>query len=170
MISPKLQAAFNAQINEELFSAYMYLGAAAWCDHHDYPGFAKWMRVQAQEEVFHAMKFYTFINDRGGKVELAALKAPKADWASPLEVFGDALLHEEHISHCIHKLVTLAREEQDYPADNFLQWFVSEQVEEEASASLAIGKLKLAGDNGSALLQLDTEFGTRTFNPQAEGE
>jgi ferritin len=169
MLSEKLQAAFNHQINEELFSAYMYLAAAAWCDNNDFPGFASWMKVQAQEEVVHAMKFYTFINDRNGRVELAPLAGPKTDWHAPLEVFSDARHHEEHISQCIHSLVGLAREEKDYAAENFLQWFVSEQVEEEASATLAVGKLKLAGDNSSALLMLDNEFGARTFTAPAAG-
>jgi ferritin len=170
MKSNKLQSAFNKQINEELFSSYMYLAAAAWFDNNDFPGFASWMKVQAQEELVHAMKFYTFINDRNGRVELSSLAGPKTDWHAPLEVFTDALLHEEHISHCIHKLVALAREELDYPAENFLQWFVSEQVEEEAQATLAVGKLKLAGDNSSALLMLDNEFGARVFAPPPAGE
>ena len=101
MISDKLQGAFNKQINEELSSAYSYLAAAAWFDDHDFQGFASWMKVQAQEELVHAMKFYTFINDRNGRVLLTQLAAPKTDWGTPLEIFTDALHQEEHISQCI---------------------------------------------------------------------
>lgn len=170
MISEKLAAAFNHQINEELFSAYTYLSAAAWFEDHDYPGFANWMKVQSQEEIVHAMKFYTFINDRNGTVRLEALAAPQQDWPSPLAVFENSLKHEKHISACIDKLLTQAREERDYAAENFLQWFISEQVEEEANAQLAVGKLTLAGDNASALLMLDSDFGGRSFDAKAENE
>jgi ferritin len=163
MITDQLQAAFNKQINEELSSAYSYLAAAAWFDDHDFQGFSSWMKVQAQEELVHAMKFYTFINDRNGRVLLTQLAAPKTDWSSPLEIFTDALHQEEHISQCIYDLVALAREVRDYSAENFLQWFLSEQVEEEAQATLAVGKLTLAGEESSALLLLDREFGARTF-------
>lgn len=157
MISKKIQDAFNEQINEELGSAYLYLSMSAYFESLNLTGFAHWMREQAKEEIGHAMRFYTHITDRNGRVLLSALKAPKTDWKSPLSAFQDALKHEEHISACIDKLVDLAQKEKDHPAFEFLQWFVDEQVEEEKSVGEMVEKLKLAGDHPAGLLFLDAE-------------
>lgn len=170
MISDKVEKAFNDQIQEEMFSAYLYLAMAAWFETLNLRGFASWMRVQFQEEQFHAMKFYSHIIERGGSVKLQALDAPPAKWDSPLAAFEAALKHEQHITGCIYKLVELAQDKKDYPAVAMLQWFVTEQVEEEANAEEICHKLKLVGDNAGGLFILDRELGMRTFNPAATAE
>ncbi len=161
MINKKVENAFNAQLNEELGSAYLYLSMSAYFDALNLMGFAHWMREQAKEEVSHAMKFFEHINERNGRVILLALKAPKTQWKSPQSAFQEALKHEEYISGCIHRLVELAQKEKDHPAFDFLQWFVDEQVEEEKSVGEVVEKLKLAGDHPAALLFLDSELGKR---------
>jgi ferritin len=122
---------------------------------------ARWMELQAQEEMAHAMKFYRHILERGGAVTLETLAKPPGSWESPLAAFSAALAHEQHITARIHNLVALARDKKDYPAEMFLQWFVDEQVEEEASADAIVQKLKMAGDTPVALLILDQELGER---------
>jgi len=165
MISRKLNDAINKQINEEMFSAYLYLSMAAYFDSINLTGFSHWFRLQVREETFHAMKFYHHIIERGGTVELQALEEPKKKWDSPLNAFEDALKHEEHISGCINTLTDLAIEERDHAARNLFAWFVDEQVEEEATATEIIEKLKLAGDQGHMLLMLDKELGARPAGP-----
>lgn len=171
MLNPKMQEALNQQINAELFSSYLYLSMSAYFESQSLPGMANWMRVQAQEELVHAMKFYSFINERDGRVLLAAVEGPRTEWSSPLEVFEEAYKHELKVSGLIHRLVKLANEENDYATHTFLQWFVNEQVEEEAAAKLIIDRLRLVGDNGVALFMLDNELGRRTPTPSngAEG-
>ncbi|MEP0762405.1 MAG: ferritin [Chloroflexota bacterium] len=161
MLSEKMQAAMNRQINAELHSAYLYLAMAAYFEHENLPGFAHWMRLQANEELAHALKFFDFIVERRGRVLLEPVGAVPTEWASPLAVFENALAHEQKVTGLIHGLVNLAVEERDHASDSFLQWFVDEQVEEEASADAVVQQLKLAGDSGVALLILDRELGAR---------
>lgn len=171
MLKKKMLDALNKQINEELFSAYLYLSMAAYFESISLNGFATWMKVQVQEEISHAMKIYDFIFERGGKAEMQAIKKPALEWKSPLNAFQEAYKHECHISGCIGKLVDLAIELGDHPSNNFLQWFVAEQVEEEASADDIVQKLKLIGNDGGGLFMMDQEMGTRVFTPPAaEGE
>lgn len=160
-MNEKVQAAFNDQINEELFSSYIYLAMAAHFEAMNLGGFAGWMRLQAQEEVTHAMRFFDHINRRGGRVVLKAVGEPPMDFGTPLQAFEKALAHEQHITGCIYDLYKLATEEGDYPAQIELQWFIDEQVEEEENAGRAVDQLKMAGDNKGALLLLDREFGQR---------
>ncbi|MFC1564367.1 ferritin [candidate division KSB1 bacterium] len=158
-----MEDAFNKHLNKELFSAYLYLSMSAYFETVNMKGMANWMRIQAQEEMAHVMKFYGFINDRGGKVVLMQVDAPKTAWKSPIDVFKEAYKHECYVSGEIHKLVDLALKVSDHPANTFLQWFVTEQVEEEATAQEIVDKLNLVGDNNAALYMLDTELGTRVF-------
>ena len=170
MLNKKVEDAFNVQMNWELYSAYLYLSMAAYFDSTNLTGFANWMRIQVQEELAHAMKFYTYINDRGGRVKLQTIQAPETDWESPLAAFEDTLKHEQEVSRKINKLVKLARDELDTAGEIFLQWFVTEQVEEESSASKAIEDLKLASDAPGALVMLDREMAQRVFTPPAQAE
>lgn len=163
MLKPKIEEAFNKQLNAELYSAYLYLSMAAYFQLVNLLGFANWMRCQAQEEVLHAMKFYSFIQERGGTVTLTAIAAPPPKWESPLKAFDDALDHERKVTGLINDLVDLALQERDHAANAFLQWFVTEQVEEEASADEVIQKIKLAGEQGGGMFMLDRELAGRVF-------
>lgn len=165
MLNKKIEAALNDQINAELYSAYIYYAMSAYFETKGLGGFAGWMRAQAMEEVVHAQKFFTYINERGGAVKLGAIDAPPAEWDSPLAAFKAAYDHEVHVSGLIHKLVDLAASENDHPTSNFLQWFVAEQVEEEASADEIVGKLELIGDGTGGLFMLDRELGQRSPAP-----
>ena len=170
MFNPKVQDAFNKHLNAETYSFYLYLSMAAYFEAQNLKGMASWMRFQAQEELQHAMKFFDFINERGGVVQLAAVEGPKVDWNSSLEVFQDTYDHECLVSGLINKLVTLCNTEEDYAAAAFLQWFVTEQVEEEAIAQEIRDKLKLAGDNAVALFMMDDQLGKRSVSsPAGEG-
>jgi len=160
-MNKNIESAFNKQINAELYSSYLYLAMSAWLESQNLKGMAHWMRVQAGEEQNHARKFYDFIHDRGGRVKLAAIDAPPADWPSPAAAFQEAYKHECKISALIHALVDLAATEKDHPAANFLQWFVSEQVEEEAHASEIAGKLSAVGDNKGQVFMFDAHLGKR---------
>lgn len=162
MMDRKVLDEFNAQINEEAFSAYLYLAMAAWFESVNLPGFAKWMRVQSQEETAHAIKFFSFIVERGGKVALKAIAQPTAKWKTPLEAFKAALAHEEHITARIGTLMDLSIAVKDHASASFLKWFVDEQVEEEAHADSIVQKLVLAGDSTGALFMLDRELGARS--------
>jgi len=163
MLDQKMEAAINGQINAEIYSSYLYMSMATWFDAQSLPGMAHWMRVQAQEEWTHAIKFYTYVNERGGRVILSAIDGPATDWDSPLAVFQAVAEHEAKVTGLIHGLMDLALEIRDHASSSFLQWFVNEQVEEEASAAEAVGQMKLAKDNPSALLMLDKELATRVF-------
>ena len=156
-----MEAALVEQIKNELSSAYLYLGMAAYCESVNLPGMAHWLEVQAKEELEHAMKFYRHVNDRGGRVQLQAIPEPSCDYASPVAVFEAVLAHEQKITAMIHKLYALAVEEKDYASLPLLQWFIEEQVEEEKSADEVLQKLRMAGDSKSALLFLDSQLGTR---------
>ncbi|MBN1911889.1 MAG: ferritin [Pirellulales bacterium] len=167
MLNPKIEGAFNAQINAELYSSYLYLSMSAYFESKSLPGMAHWMRLQAQEEAGHAMKMFDFVNERNGRVLLKAVDAPATEWASPLAVFEVVYEHECKVTGLINDLTSLALEEKDHAAGIFLQWFVTEQVEEEANALAIVDKLKLVGDQGVPLYMLDKELGQRTVSPAA---
>jgi len=153
--------AINKQINAEMYSAYLYLAMAAYFDDKSLGGFANWMKIQAKEEMAHAMKFYEYVYEREGKVELEAIEKPGADFDSPLEVFEKALEHEKKVTSLINGLYELSIQEKDYAFQSFLKWFIDEQVEEENSANEIIERLKLAGEKGPGLFMLDRELGAR---------
>jgi len=165
MISAKMQKALNTHLNEELYSSYLYLSMAAYFEARNLKGFANWMRLQSAEEQLHGMKFFNFILQKGGKVNLAQIGAPKVDWKSIPEVFTDTLKHEQKITGLINKLVEVAMTEKDFATNNFLQWFVTEQVEEEANVEEIIQKIEMIGDNKSGLYMLDNELGARVLAP-----
>ena len=169
MISDKMQAAINDQLNFELYSAYIYFSMTAYYHALNLPGFANWMTVQAREEMVHANKFYTYLNDRGGRVLLQPITGPETEWDSPLASFEDALAHEEIVTRRINDLMNLAIEERDHATTAFLQWFVTEQVEEESNANAVIRQLKLIGDDRGGLFMLDRELALRVFVPPATG-
>ena len=170
MLKKKMLKALNDQINAEMYSSYLYLSMEAYFQSVSLKGFAAWMRAQAQEEMMHAMKFYDYVNERGGKVTLEAIAKPETTWTSPLAVFEAVLKHEEHVTSLINDLVDLAIAEKDHATNNFLQWFVSEQVEEEASAGEVVEKLKLIKDNTSGLFMVDAELGKRVFTMSAAAD
>lgn len=153
--------AINEQINEELFSSYLYLSMAAWLESQNLRGMAKWMHAQSEEERAHAMKFYDFVFERGDKVELKAIEQPQVEFESPLSVFELSLDHERKITSLINKLYDLAVAEKDYPAQILLQWFITEQVEEEDNVGMAVDMLKMTEGKGYQLLMLDGKFGAR---------
>ena len=165
MISEKMQDTLNDQVNKELYSAYLYLAMQAYFNSLNLKGFANWMQIQTQEELTHAMKFYDYILERGGKVILTAIDGPPSEWETPLAVFENSYKHEVGVSARINEIVNLAIEEKDHASNTFLQWFVNEQVEEEASADEVRQKLKLIGDDSSGLFMLDQELAKRIFTP-----
>ncbi|MEW5841953.1 MAG: ferritin [Bacteroidota bacterium] len=161
MLSEKMEKALNDQINAEIFSSYLYLSMAAYFESQNWMGFAAWMKIQSQEEYGHAMKFFKYVNDVAGKVTLEAIEKPKNDWKSPIAAFEEAQKHELYITDRINKLVAMANQEKDYAAGLFLNYFVTEQVEEVATVNQIIHKFKLIGDNKSSLFFLDRELGMR---------
>jgi len=160
-ISKKIQDAFNKQINEELHSAYIYLAMAAHFDEKNLKGMGQWMKTQAKEEVGHAMRFFTHIVDRNGTVALDAVEKPRAGWKNAADIFEAALRHEQYITGKIHALVTIAEAEKDRAAWQMLQWFVQEQIEEEATADENATKAKMVKDDPAGLLALDKALGKR---------
>ncbi|HPA44778.1 MAG TPA: ferritin [bacterium] len=170
MIDKKMQNAINDQINAEMFSAYLYLSMSAYFENTSLRGFANWMRVQAQEEMVHAMKFFDYVIERGGRAVLKAIEAPADEWASPVAAFEAAYEHEQKVTARINKLVDIAVELRDHATNAFLQWFVTEQVEEEASASEIVDKLKLIGEARGGLFMMDRELAARVFTPPAASE
>jgi len=165
MLSKKLQDALNEQMKNELYSAYLYKGMQAYFEGEELKGFANWFRVQTLEESAHAEKFFNFINEVGGKAELRAIDAVKTSYKSPLEAYEAALKHEQFVTSRINELTDLARKESNHAAQIFLQWFVTEQVEEEANATSYVKKLKLVKGDGRGVLLLDQEAGQRVFVP-----
>ncbi len=161
MIGKPMQDAMNEQINKELFSSYLYLSMAAYFEDKNLPGFGHWMRTQADEEREHAMKFYDFILETGGKVQLKAIDAPKTEWGSNIEVAEEVAAHEAKVTASIYALYELALKEKDYPAQVMLQWFISEQVEEEKNAAEIVANLKLIEERGTAVLMLDHRLAKR---------
>ena len=156
-----IQTALNEQIGAELSSAYLYLAMSAHFVEQNFSGFAHWMRGQAEEELQHAMRFYNYLLDRGGHVEFGAVKAPPKKLGAPLKIFEAALAHEQEVTASIHAIYGLARSKKDFATEIELQWFVTEQVEEESNAELAVEQLRRAGSDISALLLLDHQFGQR---------
>jgi ferritin len=161
MISKKMQDALNAQINKELYSAYVYLQISALSAERGLPGFAAWFRRQHEEETEHGLKIVDYLADRDAPVRLQEVRRPPAEFKGPLELFEKVLKHEQEVTKSIHELVSLAAEESDHATHEFLQWFVKEQVEEEAAARAVIDRLELIGDSGSGLFLLDAELGKR---------
>ncbi len=168
MLIKSVQDAMNGQIRNELYSAYQYLAMSAYCESANLPGFAHWMRMQSREELEHAMKFYDFVLDRGGKVSLQAIDRPSEEFASPLDVFEQSLAQERRVTSQIHDLYALAQQEKDYASIPLLQWFVTEQIEEEKNAGQVVDTLKMIGDSRDALFLLDRELGQR--QEEEEGE
>jgi len=170
MISKKMEQALNKQLNNEFFSAYLYLAMSAWSENRGLKGFANWFYVQYQEENFHAMKFYTYLLDQGAEVDLLKIEKPETNFSSPLEAFEKTLEHEQFITKSIYELVDLAVSEKDHATNAFLQWFISEQVEEEASVNEIIDNLKLIDNQGNGIFMIDKELGTRTFTQPDAGQ
>lgn len=161
MISEKMEKALNEQLNAEMFSSYLYLSMAAYFEANNWLGFAKWMKKQSQEEYGHAMKFYNYINEVGKRVNLEKIEKPKIEWNSPLEVYEEALKHEEYITKRINDLVDLATKENDHATNNFLQWFVKEQIEEVSSVKHVVDTMRLVGTHAGSLFMLNIELGKR---------
>ena len=161
MLSKAMQDAINEQIKNELYSSYLYLAMSAYCEANNLPGFAHWLRVQSQEEIDHAMKFFGFVNERGGRVVLEAIDKPPVEFESPVEIFEETLNHERKVTAMINSLYELALEKKDYAAQVMLHWFIDEQVEEEANASYILDTLKAVGEKGQALVMLDRELAKR---------
>ena len=161
MVSKKMEKALNKQITAEMYSAYLYAAMGAYFDAQNLDGFAKWMRGQAAEEMEHAMKFYGYVVETGGRVIFEALEKPPADFGKPEKVFEEVLKHERKVTRLINALVELARDEKDYATDNFLQWFVAEQVEEEATADGILQKLKMIGEHPHGIFMMNAKLGER---------
>ena len=160
-ISKKMEKQLNVQINAEMYSSYLYLSMASDLEGKALSGFSNWMKIQAQEELYHAMKLYDYVHERGGTVTLDAIEAPQTEWKDPLAIFQAAYKHELKVTGMINDLVDLAIKEKDHATNNFLQWYVKEQVEEEASADEIVQKLKLIGGKGHGLFMMDKEVGAR---------
>ena len=163
MISKKLEDAINAQINAEMWSAYLYLSMSAYCHDNGYSGMANWFAIQFKEEQDHAQIFYNYLISRGGRVWLKAIDAVETEWASPLAAFEATYEHEQHVTALINNLMHIAVEEKDYAAQSRLQWFIDEQVEEEENAVEIINKLKMLDGNGYGLYVLDQELASRVY-------
>ncbi len=165
MIKQRLADVINAQINAEFYSAYLYLSMSAYFQNKGLPGFANWMRVQFEEEQFHALRFYDYVNERGGRVLLTTFETPKHEWTSIVEAFEDVLTHELHVTDLINNLVDVSIEEKDHASNSFFKWFVDEQVEEEANVEQILSQLRLIDGKGDGILMLDRELATRVFVP-----
>lgn len=170
MLKDSIEDALNEQLNAELYSEYLYLSMAAYYEDNGLPGFASWMRAQANEERAHAMRIYDFVIERDGRVILDGIDAPQTEWSDRVDPFEDAYEHEVEISGQIDDLVALAREENDNATENMLQWFVAEQVEEEATVRDLLDKLRLVGDDGPGLLMVDQALGQRGGRSDARGD
>lgn len=167
MISERLQNAINDQITFEIASGIIYKAMAAYFASEDLPGFESWMETQYQEELFHSEKLAAYVNDAGGRVKYLAMEAPCNEYDSPLHAYETALKHEQLVTSRINNLMAIAKEENDFAAQICLQWFITEQVEEESSFGQIIAELKRIGDDGRGLIMLDRELGQRTFTPPA---
>jgi ferritin len=171
MLSDEMHGRLNSQLNAELYSAYLYLSMSAHFRSSDLDGFANWMRVQAHEELMHGLKFFDFLNSRGGRVTLAPIDGPATEWQSPQHAFETVYQHEQKVTGLINAIASAAVAESDHATGTFLQWFVNEQVEEEESANRILRNLKLIGSDGAGLLMLDRELAQRVFvPPPAAGE
>ena len=170
MLNKKLEEALNAQINAEFWSAYLYLSMSSDMSDKGMAGVANWFAIQFKEEQDHAMKFFNYVISRGGKVTLKPIEKVDTEWKSPLAAFEQTLQHEEKVTSLINDLYALAEQEKDYATQSMLKWFIDEQVEEEENAKAIIDTLKLIGDNGYGLYQLDKELDTRVYTPIATSE
>ncbi|HAH33103.1 MAG TPA: ferritin [Elusimicrobia bacterium] len=162
-INKKVEEAINKQVNAEFYSAYLYLGMSASCTGMNLKGMANWLYVQAQEEMTHAMKFYRFVLERGGGSKFPAIEGVRADWKTPLEMFTAAYEHEQKVTAMINNIVDIALAERDHATASMLNWFVDEQVEEEANSSEIADKLKLINDSKEGLFMLDKDLSARVF-------
>ena len=162
MLKEKVEKALNKQLNNELFSSYLYLSMSAYFDSKNLTGMANWMKIQADEEYVHARRFFEYIQDAGGKVELEQIEKPKTTWNNVVEVFEETLKHEMYITESINDLVSLALEEKDHATNSFLQWFVDEQVEEVSIADQILQDVKMVADNKNGLFMIDRELKSRT--------
>lgn len=165
MISQKMQDALNGQVNAEFYSAHLYLAMAAYFESIDLPGAASWMRVQFQEEQAHALKIVDYVIERDGQAAIKGFDDPPTQWDSVLDAFQTAYAHEQHVTALINGLVDVARAESDHAAEIFLQWFVNEQVEEEASVKAIIQQLKMIQGSGDGMFLIDRELTARVFTP-----
>jgi ferritin len=165
MLTKKLLSGLNKQLNNEIYSAYLYLSMSSYAGSIGLKGSANWFMVQYHEEMVHAMKFFNFINSRGEHTELAAIAQPPTEFPTLLNMFEQTLIHEQFITASINELTDLALSEKDHATNIFLQWFITEQIEEEENDRDIIGKLKLIGDNGQGILMLDNELAARAFVP-----
>jgi ferritin len=161
MLTKPLLKALNEQINHELYSSYLYLAMAAYCEASNLPGFAQWMKVQSGEETKHGMKIYKYINQRGDRVTLRGIDQPPSDFKSPFEMFTQAYHHEQKVTGLITKLYELSVKENDYSTQVMLQWFITEQVEEEKTASDIVDQLKMIGNSNVSLIMMDRQLGAR---------
>jgi len=166
----KMTDAFNEQIKNEFYSAYMYLAMSAYFSDLGLPGFANWLRIQAKEEVTHATKMYDYVLTRGEKVILKTIDAPPATWESPLAVMEAGLEHEKFVTRCLNELTDLAVQEKDHASQIFLSWYITEQVEEEQSFGDIVSALRLIKGEGQGLLMMDRELGARTFVDETQTE
>lgn len=169
MISEKLEKAFNDQINKEFYSEYLYMSMYAYFDRLNLQGFKNWMNVQMQEEHAHAMGMFNYLHERGGKVKLQAIEQPETDWASPVELFEHVLKHEQYVTSLINSLMDVADEVKDRAAVSFLDWYLKEQVEEEANVSKVLKTLKMVCEDKNSLYMYDKELAARVFNPPVIG-
>ncbi len=171
MLSKKMTEELNKQVNAEMYSAYLYLSMSAYFSDQNLSGFANWMHVQAQEEMTHAMKIYHYILDRGEKVSLMPIEGPPTEWKNAVEILEEVYAHEQKVTSLINNLVYLARDEKDNATENMLQWFVAEQVEEEAAADELLQQAKMIKGEGHGMLMLDRELKQRQFVDETrEGE
>ncbi|HDM77150.1 MAG TPA: ferritin [Deltaproteobacteria bacterium] len=170
MLSKKMIDALNIQVNKEMYSAYLYMSMSAYSEHIGLKGFANWFMVQYKEEMEHAMRIYNYIQSQGGRVKLMAIEQPPTEFESPLDMFEKTLEHEKLVTKSINDLVDLAIEQKDHATQIFLQWFVTEQIEEEANDNEIINKLKLVGEQGNGLFMIDKELAARTFIPSLVDE
>jgi len=169
-IPKKVEQAINKQINAELYSAYLYLSMQSYFDSINLAGFANWMRIQAMEEFSHADKFYHHVNERGGRAIMEAIDKPETQWKSPLDAFEAVYAHEQKVTALINGIAEIAENEKDRASLGMLQWFIDEQVEEEASADAIVQKLKLAKDSPEAIFMIDKELAARVFVPPTAAE
>ena len=161
MLSKKMEAEFNSQINKEMYSAYLYLAMSTYCANVGCCGYANWLKVQAQEEMTHAMKMYDFVLERGGEVVLEAIEKPQSQWSGLVDVCEAVLKHEQYVTSCINHLMEVAIEEKDYASNSFLTWYVNEQIEEEANADELCKKTRFAGEDKNAILLLNEQLAAR---------
>ena len=162
MISKKIESALNEQINKEFYSAYLYLAMSAYCNTMGLPGFSNWMRQQYEEEAIHVTKMYDYVLSQGGEIQLLAIEMPPKTYGTPLEVFAETLVHEQFITRSIHELMDLAVKEGDYATQTFLQWYVTEQVEEEANVNDILAPLRMVGDDKGGLMMIDQQLAQRS--------